>query len=88
MANENRLKIIHFLARSGPKKVSDIVKGTALEQTAVSHNLTRLLACHFVTLEQNGRERVYAINTETIKPLLSLMDSHVKRFCKRCHIKK
>lgn len=86
LANDNRLAIIHFLARSGPQNVSEIVKGARLEQTAVSHNLKRLLACHFVSLRQNGKERVYALNTKTIKPLLTLMDNHVKRFCTRCHL--
>jgi DNA-binding transcriptional ArsR family regulator len=85
LANDKRLTIIHFLARSGPHNVSEIVQGTRLEQTAVSHNLKRLLACHFVSLCQNGKERVYTLNTQTIKPLLALMDSHVKRFCTRCH---
>lgn len=83
LGNENRLKIIHFLAKNGPKNVSQIVKGVKLEQTAVSHNLKRLLSCQFVHLKQNGKERVYSLNDETIKPLLLLMDKHVERFCKR-----
>jgi DNA-binding transcriptional ArsR family regulator len=83
LGNENRLKIIHFLADNGPKNVSEIVSRTKLEQTAVSHNLKRLLSCEFVHLQPNGKERVYSINEETIKPLLVLMDQHVKKFCKR-----
>lgn len=83
LGNENRLKIIHFLAKNGPKNVSQIVKGTKLEQSAVSHNLKRLLLCQFVHLKQNGKERVYFLNDETIKPLLVLMDEHVEKFCKR-----
>ncbi|MBI2644806.1 helix-turn-helix transcriptional regulator [Candidatus Uhrbacteria bacterium] len=86
LANEKRLIIIHFLARRGPHNVSSIVQGTRLEQTAVSHNLKRLLACHFVFFRQHGKKRIYTLNTKTIKPLLTLMDSHVNRFCTRCHI--
>ncbi len=83
LGNENRLKIIHFLAKNGPQNVSQIVDRTKLEQTAVSHNLKRLLSCQFVHLKQNGKERVYSINEETIKPLLTLMDKHVTKFCKK-----
>jgi DNA-binding transcriptional ArsR family regulator len=83
LGNENRLKIVHFLAGNGPKNVSEIVAGTKLEQTAVSHNLKRLLSCEFVHLQPNGKERIYSINEETIKPLLVLMDKHVRKFCKR-----
>lgn len=85
LANENRLTIIHFLAQNGPQNVSEIIKRTNLEQTAISHNLRRLLACHFVSMQQNGKERIYTLNSDTIKPLLTLMDKHVKRFCKRCN---
>lgn len=87
LANENRLKIIRFLVRNGSSNVSQIVRGVSLEQTAVSHNLKRLLACHFVSLRQSGRERVYVLNSETIKPLLKLIDMHSKRYCTRCHLK-
>lgn len=83
LGNENRLKIIQFLAKNGPNNVSQIVEKTRLEQTAVSHNLKRLLSCQFVHLKQNGKERVYRLNEDTIKPLLALMNKHVTTFCKR-----
>ena len=83
LGNKNRLVIIHYLARNGPQNVSQIVEGVKLEQTAVSHNLKRLLSCQFVHLKQNGKERIYSVNEETIKPLLTLMDTHVNKFCKK-----
>lgn len=83
LGNESRLRIIHFLAQRGPKNVSHIVRGTRLEQTAVSHNLQRLLSCQFVHRKRNGKERVYSINEETIKPLLALMDRHVNMYCRK-----
>lgn len=81
LGNEGRLAIIHFLAKNGPQNVSQIVEGTNLEQTAVSHNLKRLLSCQFIHVKPNGKERIYSINEETIKPLLALMDKHVNEFC-------
>jgi len=83
LGNDNRLKIIHFLADNGPKNVSEIVAGTKLEQTAVSHNLKILLSCQFIHVKQNGKERVYWLNEDTIKPLLALMDKHVHTFCQK-----
>lgn len=83
LGNENRLAVIHYLAKKGPQNVSQIVEATKLEQTAVSHNLKMLLSCQFVHLKPNGKERVYSINEETIKPLLALMDKHVAKYCNR-----
>lgn len=83
LGNDNRLKIIQFLGENGPNNVSQIVAGTNVEQTAVSHTLKRLLSCQFVHLKQNGKERVYSLNEETIKPLLVLMDEHVKNYCSK-----
>lgn len=84
LGNENRLKIITLLATHGPTSVMQIVESTGLEQSAVSHNLHRLLSCHFVEVQPNGRERVYKVNEETIKPLLSLIDKHVQHYCAPC----
>ena len=86
LANNNRLKIIHFLQKQGSKNVSDIVEGAKLEQTLVSHNLKRLLECHFVEVEQSGKERVYSLNKKTIQPLLALMDRHVNSYCVNCKV--
>ena len=84
LANVNRLKIIYFLQKHGPKNVTDIVEGTKLEQTLVSHNLKRLHECHFVEVKQNGKKRVYSLNKKTIQPLLALMDRHVNTYCVNC----
>lgn len=86
LANKNRLKIIHFLQERGSKNVSEIMGGTGLEQTLVSHNLKRLLNCHFVEVEQSGKERVYSLNKDTIRPLLDLMDKHVNTYCVNCKL--
>lgn len=81
LGNENRLAIIHYLAKKGAQNVSQIVEGTGLEQTSVSHNLKHLLSCQFVHLHPDGKERVYSLNKETIEPLLDLLDKHVEEFC-------
>ena len=84
LANEKRLKIIHYLQKNNSRNVSQIIKATMIEQTLVSHHLKRLNECRFVEVKQNGRERVYSLNKETIGPLLLLLDKHVNTYCANC----
>ena len=81
LANEQRLQIINLL-RKGPKNVTQICKELSFNQTTVSHNLRRLKTCSFVFNRKNGKERIYSLNKETIKPLMDLIDKHTNKFCK------
>jgi len=81
LANQIRLDIIKFL-RQGPRNVSEITTSLNIEQSATSHNLKRLETCGFVTVKQKGKERIYSLNEKTIKPLLALMDMHMKNYCR------
>lgn len=83
LANENRLSIVQHLSKSGPQSVTDIVKATSLEQSLVSRHMQRLLSCHFVSVEQDGKERIYELNQDTIAPLLKLIDDHVDKYCSK-----
>ena len=85
LANLNRLAIVQSL-RQGKKTVGGICKSTGFEQTMVSHNLKRLEHCGMVFGEQNGKFRYYSVNQETIKPLLNMIDAHIKKYC--CQILK
>ena len=80
LANTNRLAIINCL-RQGRKTVSEICNSTGFEQTMVSHNLRRLERCGMVFAEQNGKYRSYSVNRETIRPLLEMIDNHMKEYC-------
>ena len=81
LANQARLDIIEAL-RHGPLNVTAIATTTGLEQSMISHNLKRLVECGFVTVVQEGRERICTLNDETIKPLLDLMQSHMHNYCR------
>lgn len=86
LGNKPRLRIVQLLGTSGPLNVSAISEELHMEQSAVSHNMKRLLRCHFVTVQQQGKERIYAINEDTILPLFELIDRHVRTYCyKDCH---
>lgn len=81
LGNENRLSIIQYLLHQGDSSVNDISKGAELEQSLVSRHMQRLLSCHFVSVTQHGKERIYKLNQDTIAPLLKLIDSHVENYC-------
>src|SRR3989338_103467 len=80
LVSESRLKIINLL-RKGSKNVSEIIKDTGMNQTAVSHDLARLKRCGFVLSEINGKFRYYKLNEKTIKPLMEIIDKHMAEFC-------
>ena len=61
--------------------VSEIVDELGLDQTAVSHDLSRLKKCGFVEVEVNGKFRNYKLNNDTIKPLMDLIDRHMSNYC-------
>lgn len=81
LGNKQRVKILQLLDKKGPQNVSYIAEHLGAEQSAVSHNMKRLKKCHFVNVEKSGKERIYSINTDTIKPLFELIDRHVRKYC-------
>ncbi len=82
-SNRTRFAIISEL-RAGPKSVGELCESLSLEQSLVSHNLKCLLDCGFVTVEREGKNRIYELENETIAPLLGLIDKHVARY--RAHL--
>lgn len=80
LGSESRLRIINLI-RKGKKNVSEIIKELNMDQTAVSHDLSRLKRCGFVKSEIEGKFRPYKLNEETIKPLMRLIDKHMSQYC-------
>ena len=80
--NKYRLHIINLL-REESKNVTQICKSLNMNQTTVSHNLARLKRCGFVFVKNNGKERIYSLNSKTIKPLMKLIDEHMETYCKK-----
>ena len=82
LASKTRLEII-FALRKARMNVSELTKKLPYKQSTISHNLKRLISCHFVEVEQNGQFRYYSLNKKTIEPLLKIIDKHVERFCSK-----
>jgi len=78
--SESRLKIINLL-RMGKKNVSEIVNELKMDQTAVSHDLSRMKRCGFVLSERDKKFIYYKLNKTTITPLMKLIDAHMGQFC-------
>lgn len=81
LGNKQRVKIIQYLDKEGSKSVSEMSQKLQLEQSAVSHSMKRLLLCHFVEVKREGKERIYTVNEDTIRPLLALINKHVQTYC-------
>ncbi len=79
-SNRTRMKIIELLI-SGPKSVTQICNLIKEEQSKVSHNLRKLMECHFLDVERIGKKRVYSLNKDTIIPILKLVERHVHKYC-------
>lgn len=81
LGNKQRVRILQLLVKEGPLSVNDITEALRAEQSAVSHNLKSLLVCHFVSVKQEGKERIYGINEDTVRPLFEGIEKHVKKYC-------
>jgi len=81
-SNKTRFEIIKLLRNGNPKNVSELCKELSFEQSRVSHNLRCLIDCGFVEVKQDGKNRVYSLNKETVYPMIGLMDKHIKKYQK------
>jgi len=83
LATKLKTDIIVILSEK-PSSVSALSKRLRQERSKVSHALLSMQECGFVSAEKKGRERVYSLNSKTMKPLLRLIDRHVQEYCKIC----
>jgi len=79
MGNDTRFAIVNFLKR-GPKNVREISADLKIEQSHVSHNMRCLLDCGFVTVNREGKNRIYQLEQDTVAPLLNEIDGHLRKF--------
>lgn len=81
-----RLRILELLQERA-MSVTEICENLQEEQSKISHNLKKLTDCHFLDVEQNGKQRIYSLNKETMMPLMKLVEKHVTTHCcKDCKI--
>ena len=83
LASKLKLDIILALQHQS-LTVSALVHELAVERTRVSHALRNLHDCGFVQQAQQGRQRIYSLNQDTMVPLLELVKTHVEKYCTVC----
>lgn len=81
LANPARMRIVHYLKTSKTgRSVSQICDELGLEQTQGSHALRCLAFCGLVTSARNGKSVIYTLNSETMLPLLDMVETHLKKY--------
>ena len=84
LANKTRFNIVMALNTQDALSVTEIAQKIGEEQSNVSHQLKSLMNCNIITVEQDGKRRLYSLNKETILPILDIITKHVKQHCKGC----
>ena len=80
LANPLKMQIILSL-REKQKNVTELSKKLNVEQSKISHALIPLKCCNIVKAKQDGKQRIYSLNKNTIIPILKLIDKHALKHC-------
>jgi DNA-binding transcriptional ArsR family regulator len=81
-SNRTKLRIVMSL-RKKPLSVSELSIMLGEEQSKISHSLKKLARCNILMVKQEGKRRIYSLNKDTVMPMLSLVDKHVRNYCDR-----
>ena len=68
LGDATRAGIVATLAK-GPKSVGELCKELKVSQPMTSHHLALLRMSGLVIRERKGKERIYSLNTERLKPV-------------------
>ena len=77
LSTPSRVEILGCLL-GGPVSVGVIAETLMMEQSAVSHQLRVLREHKLVTVERDGKRRVYALYDEAVRDLLDAALRHVE----------
>jgi DNA-binding transcriptional ArsR family regulator len=69
IAEPRRRQIVELLARRGGLAVGTLVVAVGLPQPAVSKHLGVLRKVGIVSVDKNGQQRVYRLNSAELKPV-------------------
>jgi DNA-binding transcriptional ArsR family regulator len=81
LSNPLRIDIVSSLEKR-PKSVNELSKELNIEQSKLSHALKELRECNIVSVDQDGKKRVYSLS-KTIIPILKLIECHSEN-CVKC----
>lgn len=75
LADATRCKVIELL-HERPMPVHELTAAFAISRPAISRHLRVLKDARLVKEEKQGRENVYSLQRQTLKPLSSWLDRH------------
>jgi DNA-binding transcriptional ArsR family regulator len=78
LSSPTRVRLLGCLL-SAPHSVSELIQATGWEQSAISHQLRVLREYGLVSVQRQGRMRVYAIADEDVASLLDAARRHALR---------
>jgi DNA-binding transcriptional ArsR family regulator len=82
VAEPRRRQILDVLA-SGERPVNDLVAHLALPQPLVSKHLRILREVGLVESRQDGRQRIYRLNGQPLKPIHDWVETYARTWDKR-----
>ena len=87
-SNKSRLNIM-LLLKNKDCDVTTLSKVLKIEQSLVSHNMTKLLSCNLVQVKRSGKNKVYNLNKKIALPILDIYTKNIlKNCCSICKVKK
>lgn len=69
IAEPHRRQIVMLLAAGEPRSVGELVDALQIAQPSVSKHLAILRSVGVVTVQQQGKSRLYALNPTELKPV-------------------
>lgn len=80
LANPTRLAALEQLMQK-PMSVNELATSLGQEQSMVSHNLKPLLECRLIAIKRLGKQHIYTVNEETIRPIFVAIENHAQKYC-------
>jgi DNA-binding transcriptional ArsR family regulator len=80
LANPTRLAILEKL-RTTPMNVTELAEALSQEHSMISHNLRSLERCNLISSARRGKEKVYAVNKETVEGIFRVVENHAEKHC-------
>jgi DNA-binding transcriptional ArsR family regulator len=80
LANPTRLAIMESLYRTD-MNVTELSTALGQNQSMISHNLKKLVACRLAYSTPSGKSRVYSLNRETADAIFKAVQNHAQKHC-------
>ncbi len=84
ICDETRFEILELLQKNGELCVSDFVERLERDQPLVSHHLRTLKRCGIVRSRDEGKRAVYAISSDRLSDLISMVADASQRMPALC----